>query len=349
MIRRYSGYKLLWHGFEPWSYSTALNRLKPSGKILKILLGHLWFGAQLWHYSAVIPVKRKPCGLLLIAISQVNPLNSCHRSFPLQSLHQLRRLKSHGQLTVRQLKRMAALVKVINEGFGVAFREGAFSQPNQPKHTRIVRFFCRRLCEALNIEVTVHAPMPVEHALWVSNHVSWLDVAVIGSQTRIFFLAKAEIQHWPVFGRLAQAGGTLFIQRGSGDSVLVKEQISGFLNQKIPVLFFPEATTTDGRTVKRLHGKLLASAIATGTPIQPLVLCYVNQHGQLDQVVPFVDDAGFAAHLLQVLKLEKITAHVLPLAAISPIGHDIASLTAELHRQMSEGLLALQQQVLLQP
>lgn len=249
-------------------------------------------------------------------------------------------------MTLRQLKHMTALLKVINEGFGLAFREGAFSQPNQPKHTRMVRYFCRRLCEALDIDVTVHAPMPVEHALWVSNHVSWLDVAVIGSQTRIFFLAKAEIQNWPVFGRLAQAGGTLFIKRGSGDSVVVKEQISGFLNQKIPVLFFPEATTTDGRAVKRLHGKLLASAIATQTSIQPLVLCYVNEQGQLDQVVPFVDDNGFAPHLFQVLGLKKIRAHLMPLPAISPEGHDVESLTAELHRQMSEGLLALQQQVL---
>ena len=241
---------------------------------------------------------------------------------------------------------MAALLKVVNEGFGLAFREGAFSQPNQPKHTRMVRYFCRGLCNALDIEVTVHAPIPVEHALWVSNHVSWLDVAVIGSQTRIFFLAKAEIQHWPLFGRLAQAGGTLFIQRGSGDSVVVKEQISGFLNQKLPILFFPEATTTDGRVVKRLHGKLLASAIATQTPIQPLVLCYVNEQGQLDQVVPFVDDNGFMSHLFEVLALKKIRAHLLPLPAISPQGHDVESLTAELHRQMSDGLLYLQQQVI---
>lgn len=249
-------------------------------------------------------------------------------------------------MTLRQIKHLAALLKVVNEGFGLAFREGAFSQPNQPKHTRMVRYFCRGLCNALDIEVAVHAPIPVDHALWVSNHVSWLDVAVIGSQTRIFFLAKAEIQHWPLFGRLAQAGGTLFIQRGSGDSVVVKEQISGFLNQKLPILFFPEATTTDGRAVKRLHGKLLASAIATQTPIQPLVLCYVNEQGQLDQVVPFVDDNGFMSHLFQVLALKKIRAHLLPLPAILPQGHDVESLTAELHRQMSDGLLTLQQQVL---
>lgn len=273
-------------------------------------------------------------------------MNPSQAKFSFYSLKQLKQFKKKGQLTLRQFKRLAALIGVVNEGFGLALREGAFSRPNQPKHTRMVRYFCRRLCEALDIEVTVHSPMPIEHALWVSNHVSWLDVPVIGSQNRIFFLAKAEIQHWPIFGRLVQAGGTLFIKRGSGDSVVVKEQISGFLKQKLPILFFPEATTTDGRAIKRLHGKLLASAIATRTPIQPLVLCYVTPSGQLDQVVPFIDDLGFIPHLLQVLALEKVHTHILPLPAISSEGHDVESLTDELHRQMSDGLQALQQRVL---
>jgi 1-acyl-sn-glycerol-3-phosphate acyltransferase len=85
----------------------------------------------------------------------------------------------------------------------------------------------------------------------VSNHISWLDIAVLGSGARVFFLAKAEIEKWPVFGNLAKGGGTLFIKRGSGDSVRIREQIAEFLSKDIPVLFFPEATTTDGSKVKK--------------------------------------------------------------------------------------------------
>lgn len=258
----------------------------------------------------------------------------------------LRRLKNKSELSARQLKRVAGIIKAVNEGFVIAYRDGAFSQPNQPKHTKLVRYFCRSLCTALDMNVNVHGVIPTDPALWVANHVSWLDVAVIGSQTRLFFLAKAEIQHWPIFGRLAQAGGTLFIQRGSGDSVAVKQQISGFLEQKIPVLFFPEATTTDGKSIKRLHGKLLAAAIATQTPIQPLIVCYVNAQGQLDEVIPFVNDHGFLDHLLRVLALPHIEAHLMPLAPLSPVGHSIESLTTLLHQHMSEGLATLQQRVL---
>ncbi|XID74433.1 lysophospholipid acyltransferase family protein [Alkanindiges sp. WGS2144] len=261
------------------------------------------------------------------------------------SYHWFKQLKNKGRITIRQFRRIMQMIRVINEGFVLAYREGAFSQPNQPEHTRLVRYFCRRLCETLDIEVTRHGPMPTEHALWVSNHISWLDIPVVGSQTRLFFLAKAEIQNWPLFGRLAQAGGTLFIKRGSGDSAVVKAHMSGFLKQKIPVLFFPEATTTDGRSIKRLHGKLLAAAIATQTFIQPVVICYINVEGKLDQVVPFVDDQGFVENLLNVLALEKIRAHVMPLAAISTEGHTVESLTQLLYARMCEGLQVLQQRV----
>ena len=261
-------------------------------------------------------------------------------------LSSFKNLKTKGQLSARKIKRVAGLIKVVNEGFWLTYRDGAFSKPNQLEHTRLVRYFCRQLCQVFNLEVTVHAPMPTQHALWVGNHISWLDIGVIGSQTRVFFLGKAEIQRWPIFGKLAQAGGTLFIQRGSGDSVEVKQQISGFLKEKIPVLFFPEATTTDGTAVKKLHGKLLASAIATETPIQPVVLCYVTAQGELDQVVPFVGEQRFAENLMNVMTLEKMHAHLLPLEAISPCGHSIESLTELLHQRMSEGLTHLHQQVL---
>lgn len=70
-------------------------------------------------------------------------------------------------------------------------------------------------------------------------------------QVRGYFLAKAEIEQWPVFGKLAKGGGTLFIKRGSGDSIKIRDQITQFLKQDVPVLFFPEATTSDGTKIKK--------------------------------------------------------------------------------------------------
>jgi lyso-ornithine lipid O-acyltransferase len=243
-------------------------------------------------------------------------------------------------------KKLASGLETIGEGFYLIYRHGLYKDPNNPVNTRYVQYFCRRLCEVFNIEVEVHGTIPREPALWVSNHISWLDVAVLGSGARIFFLAKAEVERWPILGKLAKGGGTLFIKRGSGDSIRIREQITEFLKQDIPVLFFPEATTTDGRKIKKVHGRLLGAAIEAQRPVQVCVICYVNQNGELDLVAPFIGEMTFAEHVQRVLEMPKVTAHLMTLPAISVEGHTVDSLTKEVDRQMRAGLAKLQQKVL---
>jgi len=108
-------------------------------------------------------------------------------------------------------RKLASGLETIGEGFYLIYRHGLYKDPNNPINTRYVQYFCRRLCEVFNIEVQVHGTIPREPALWVSNHISWLDVAVLGSGARIFFLAKAEVEKWPILGNLAKGGGTLFL------------------------------------------------------------------------------------------------------------------------------------------
>jgi len=243
-------------------------------------------------------------------------------------------------------KKLASGLETIGEGFYLIYRHGLYKDPNNPVNSRYVQYFCRRLCEVFNIEVEVHGTIPREPALWVSNHISWLDVAVLGSGARIFFLAKAEVERWPILGKLAKGGGTLFIKRGSGDSIRIREQITEFLKQDIPVLFFPEATTTDGSKVKKVHGRLLGAAIEAQRPVQVCVICYVNQNGELDLVAPFIGEMTFAEHVQRVLEMPKVTAHLMTLPAISVEGHTVDSLTKEVDRQMRAGLAKLQQKVL---
>jgi 1-acyl-sn-glycerol-3-phosphate acyltransferase len=247
---------------------------------------------------------------------------------------------------IRRILRSSGLMVAVGQSFYLAGACGALTKPNQPHQLRVIREVYSRLCNALAIEVKIHGDMPTINALWVSNHVSWTDIPVIGSAAPVFFISKAEVASWPVIGRLAKAAGTLFIHRGSGDAANVAVQIAGFLRQKLPVLFFPEGTTTDGREIRRLHSKLLTAAVETGTPVQPLILCYQGPDGRLDGVMPYIGDMTFGTHLQDVLGRSKVRAHVLPLAAISVEGHDVHTLTDELHRKMREGLAELQAQVL---
>lgn len=247
---------------------------------------------------------------------------------------------------VLYLKKILIGIMLIVEGFYIVFRYRLYNDPNNPNNTRYVQYYCHRLCDVFNVEVKVHGEIPRLPALWVSNHVSWLDIAVLGSAARVFFLAKAEIEKWPLVGKLAKGGGTLFIKRGSGDSLRIREQISTFLKDNIPVLFFPEATTTDGTKIKKIYGRLLGSAIEAQKPVQICLVCYVNHKGELDMVAPYVGDISFLDHVKNVIEMPRVTAHVLALPTIDVTGHTVESLTTLVKQKMSEGLEQLQDEIL---
>ena len=122
--------------------------------------------------------------------------------------------------------------------------------------------------------------------------------------------------------------------------------MTDFLKQDSPVLFFPEATTTDGTRIKKVHGRLLGAAIEAQKPVQICLICYVNQQGELDMVAPFIDDMTFAQHVKNVLEMPEVTAHLMSLPAIDSTGHTVDSLTAEVQQKMNEGLIELQAKVL---
>ena len=258
------------------------------------------------------------------------------------------RLKGFSRFAL-YVRKIVASIGAITQGFYLVYRYQLYKDPNNPINTRYVQYFCRRLCKVFNIEIQVHGEIPREPALWVSNHISWLDVAVLGSGARVFFLAKAEIEKWPLLGKLAKGGGTLFIKRGSGDSVKIREQMTDFLKQDSPVLFFPEATTSDGTRIKKVHGRLLGAAIEAQRPVQVCLICYVNQQGELDTVAPFIGDTTFVKHVQNVLEMPNVIAHLMALPAIDSTGHSVESLTEEVQSKMIEGLAQLQAKVLKHP
>lgn len=243
-------------------------------------------------------------------------------------------------------KKVFGLLTTLAGGFRQAHRIDAFREPPRDILPKYIQVFCRKATQAIGVPVVALEPVPQVHALWACNHISWVDIAVVGSVSPAFFLSKAEIGRWPIFGKLAHAAGTLFIQRGSGDAGTVSEQIADFLRTGHSVLFFPEATTTDGRQIKRIHGKLLAAAKQANTPIQPMVICYVDAEGKLSDAVPYFGDIQMKDSLRHVIDSKGITAYVLPLESIDPSDYELRELTELLQSRMQAGLARLHQRVL---
>ena len=246
----------------------------------------------------------------------------------------------------QRIKRVVNLMAAIQTGVGYAWQINHTPNPDNQQIIQLIQKFCKKSLKALGIEVIALEPIPTHHALWASNHISWLDIPVVGSIVPTFFLSKAEIANWPVIGWMATSAHTLFIQRGSGDTSKISEQMSEFLSQGSPVVFFPEATTTDGTAIKRIYGNLLQSAMDSQVLIQPIVICYVNQDGKLDQNIPYYGNIGLIDSVKRVLDNRPAKAYVLPLAAIDPAGKTRSEITAILQQAMVDGLARLHQQVL---
>jgi len=234
--------------------------------------------------------------------------------------------------------KLARIGTHLGEGFVLGTASGALFKPHQRYQQPVVKFWHRRLCKILGLQIQITGQADKRPALWVSNHISWLDIPVIGAHFPVHFLSKAEVEAWPVVGRLAKAGGTLYIKRGSGDSKAVAKQMAEHLQVGRSVLFFPEGTTTDGAGLKRFFHHLFHAACVTGSDIQPVVLRYKDQRGNIHAVAPFIGDDEFSDHLLKVLQEQQIHVELKVLPRVSVYGKDERSLAKELQAMMAAAL-----------
>jgi len=67
---------------------------------------------------------------------------------------------------------------------------------------RLTRWFLARLGNALPFRVSVRGQLPQKPMLWLSNHISWTDIPLIGMLAPLSFLSKAEVRTWPLAGWL---------------------------------------------------------------------------------------------------------------------------------------------------
>jgi 1-acyl-sn-glycerol-3-phosphate acyltransferase len=179
---------------------------------------------------------------------------------------------------------------------------------------QFIRWWHERLCQVLEVEVRMNGQIAA-NALLVSNHISWLDISVIGAQGEIGFLAKTDVREWPLIGWLANHAGTLFIERGGHQVAHIAAQLGHAIAGGRTLMIFPEGTTTDGQTVARFHARLFQTAQAPGVQIQPVAISY--HHGDdpaPDLRVPYIGDDTLLANLWRVIRHPRLIArlHFLP-------------------------------------
>ena len=187
-----------------------------------------------------------------------------------------------------------------------------------PKYSiHVPQIFHKLLVWMINIKIIVEGKIAKENKglLFVSNHLSYIDIPILGSLMSVKFVAKNEIARWPIIGRLAKMGNTIFIKRIKSNLVKEKDIIQKELNLGFRVILFPEGTTSDGIRVLKFKSSLLSSIEKNNYQIQPIVINYERINGfplnrWLKPIIAWYGDMGLKSHLLNVLRLFSIEARV---------------------------------------
>ena len=165
------------------------------------------------------------------------------------------------------------------EGLGRVHLDVRGSAPGESRRlrSRALRDVLAELCRVHRIEIDVEGTLPDGPAVLVANHRSYLDPLVIAALSACAPIAKQEVAGWPVVGAGARALGVLFVRRDdpwSGARVLRDALRS--LEDGVPVLCFPEGTTTTAQHPLPFHRGVFGVARLAGVPIVPIALGYAD-------------------------------------------------------------------------
>lgn len=201
---------------------------------------------------------------------------------------------------------------------------------------------CAHTLRAIDVQLESEGQIPT-CGLIVSNHLSYLDILALSATLPCVFVSKAEVEQWLIFGRYARWAGAVFVRRHDrGDVARANDAIRDALPEGVPVVLFPEGTTTDGQRVLRFHSTMLQPAINTAAPITPCAIRYELEDGDPSLEVCWWGDMTLLPHLWNLLGKKTIRGRIVFGEAVIA-GGDRKRLSGKLHEEvmrLREGLCA---------
>jgi len=190
--------------------------------------------------------------------------------------------------SLRKFYRQVLLVFLIIIGVIVTIIFCRNTIPTRGISSTIIRSWLGMVARSLGVRIKTFGNALPEKTLFVANHISWLDILVLGHLTPIHFLSKREVKTMPVIGWLATRAGTLYIHRGNKESASESSsEITAVLKQRHNSLIFAEGTTTNGH-IKKFHSRMMQSAIDAHAMVQPVAIFYpvLNPEKQKTEINP---------------------------------------------------------------
>jgi lyso-ornithine lipid O-acyltransferase len=175
--------------------------------------------------------------------------------------------------------------------------------------------FCKKIVKRFGVELSAVGEFPERGAL-ITNHQSYIDILVLAALHPCVFVSKAEIEKWPVVGWMTTMAGTLYVHRGKGGSGdRARAGMQEVADSGLPVVFFPEGTTTNGQEVLKFHSGILAQAMLVDEPVTVGYIEYSLGEGNAPEAsvaddVAFWGDVTMWPHMWKFVGLRNVGAKV---------------------------------------
>ncbi len=205
--------------------------------------------------------------------------------------------------TLRAARRLLGIAKVIRRA-----RREASNLDSALNRARWQQRHAAAILRTLEVDVKVSGAWP-RTGMIVANHLGYLDVIVIAAQLPCVFVSKSEVRDWPVIGALLQAAGAILTDRTDRRSVAgTNAAILRTLEQGLPVVLFPEGTSSDGSRVLPFRSSLLESAADPRWQVHPLAISYQGSGGEPGRDLSYWGNATFLPHLIRLAGIRPISA-----------------------------------------
>jgi lyso-ornithine lipid O-acyltransferase len=222
------------------------------------------------------------------------------------------------------------------------------------------RFFWRRFAATLGLDVRVVGDLATNISgrpvIFVSNHSSWIDVPVVGGVLPGSFVAKEDIDGWPIVRTIARLGRTVFVSRQRGSTARERDAMQAVLARGDSLILFPEGTSSDGSRVLPFRSSFFALAQGkTGDDpsrmplIQPVSVVYDRLNGlpagrSSRPVFAWYGDMDIVSHFWRMTQHLDMRVTVLLHAPLDPATFpDRKSLSQAVWQTVADGASMLRQ------
>ncbi len=206
---------------------------------------------------------------------------------------------------------------------------------NHPEVQAISSNWGKYVLKYFNIDVEIEGKPTDKPAIYVANHISYLDIVSLLSVQHLCFVAKSEVGSWPIIGEATKAIGCVFVKRDSARSRShTAESIAQAVkHESKSICIYPEGTTSiQGKNWRRGVFKV---ACENELWVQPMGYAYTPVRR-----AAYIDDDTLIPHMYGLVRNDKTKLKLKYFEArkITDADKDMKSIEAEVRTWADEEL-----------